>query len=169
MAPTNVPRPKSAPTVAAVSELMACTADIGEIVVGRGLPDGLVPDHEQKRVEALESTGASSSCDAMPVPRPRRPGMAVPTPEHAALSTRQAQAPRSARRVFRSSSASAPSPPATLPRNPIWKGQSKSCQAGPSSISEAAAAPATTGWILRRSRTKSSHPHPTSSNVSTNW
>ena len=62
-----------------------------------------------------------------------------PTPEQATLATRHAKAPMSAGRLSRSSRTSAPSPPATLPRNPNWNGQRRSCHAGPSSIRTAEA------------------------------
>src|ERR1700733_13302726 len=101
MAPTNVPRPKSAPTVAAVSELMAWTAEIGEIVVVGDLPtvsyqttnrrSGSAGIHRRRQLLRRHASSTAT---------PARNGS--PTPEHAVLSTRQAQAPRSARRVLRS-------------------------------------------------------------------
>ena len=91
------------------------------------------------------------------------------TPEQQAAATRQTQAPTSAGPVRRSSRARAARAPATLPMNPTWKGHSRSCQAGPSSMNTAATAPATAGWSRRRTRTNRNHPLATIRATRANW
>ncbi len=129
----------------------------------RRLPDRLTyqTTNRTEGTPEIQSRRQSRRCHRNSTPRPARKASA--TPEHPILANRHTHAPMSARLGLRSISTSAPSPPARVPRKPIWNGQRRSCHDGPSNIRRAGRAPAAIGWIFRRKRKKRRVPQPTSS------